>query len=145
MATTTDLVISVKDFSESPGPRYCSQGECSGEEFYHTVVNKQFTTAYQTNKTIRFILDGVDGYMSSFLDEAFGNLIYDFGRDQVVRLVSFVSDEEPEWKKMLFDSTFPEWEKRRREKEQPKITKQHDDWHKLCNGKLITVNYNVEA
>ena len=81
--------------------------------------------------------------MSSFLDEAFGNLVFDFGIDMIKDKVSFISNEEPEWIDMLIDDTYPEWEKRRNKKVLPKITQTHPDWKRMENGELVDVNYIV--
>lgn len=143
MAESTEININVKDFSTSPGPRYVKQGEASGELFYHQVLNPNFLQGYREGKHVVVNLDGVDGYMSSFLDEAFGNLVFDFGADEVKKRLSFISKEEPEWTEMIQSDTYSEWEKRRKKKNVPKVTKKHDDWLRLENGSLIEVNYEI--
>ena len=35
----------LKDFSEYPGPRYCTQGTDSGESFSHKILNDSFKMA----------------------------------------------------------------------------------------------------
>lgn len=139
-----DITIYVRDFSTSPGPRYSTQGESSGEDFYHEVLNSAFANAIQSGNQITINLDGVDGYMSSFLDEAFGNLIYDFGQTNVSKILSIVSEEEPEWIEMIQSSTYQEWEKRRKENKQPTITKPHKIWCRLSGGSLVSVNLDVK-
>lgn len=79
MEQQTKISIAVTSFSQSPGPRYCEQGEDSGEEFYHKVLNTAFVEALGKKIHLEIILDGADGYASSFLDEAIGNLVFDFG------------------------------------------------------------------
>ncbi len=143
MAESHEIIINVKDFSTSPGPRYVIQGEASGELFYHTVLNPQFVTAIEAGKSIIVNLDGVDGYMSSFLDEAFGNLIFDFGKEEVLKRLSFISEEEPEWKDMIIKETYLDWENRRKKSVPPKITVEHKDWKRMECDKLVAVNYKV--
>lgn len=143
MAESREININVKDFSTSPGPRYVKQGEASGELFYHQILNPAFTCGYSENKSIIINLDGVDGYMSSFLDEAFGNLVYDFGADEVMKRLSYISMEEPEWKDMIINDTYTEWEKRRKKNNPPKITHEHETWKRLQNDVLVDVNYEV--
>lgn len=143
MAEPREIILNVKDFSTSPGPRYVKQGEASGELFYHQKLNPTFVQIVNSDKKIIVNLDGVDGYMSSFLDEAFGNLIFDFGMEMIKDKVSFISTEEPEWIDMLVDDTYPEWEKRRKKKILPKITQVHSDWKRLENEELVDVNYSV--
>lgn len=128
MEQQNEIMIAVTDFSISPGPRYCNQGEDSGELFYHNVLNPNFAKACEEDYVICVVLDGADGYASSFLDEAFGNLVYDFGEDLVLKHIKIISEEEPEWIKMIHDDTFKQWQKRREECKSPKITMQHPAW-----------------
>lgn len=124
------IKLMVMEYSSSPGPRYSNQGDDSGEDFYHTRLNAAFQLAVSTGKQLEVNLDGPDGYASSFLDEAFGNLVYDFGLDMVKSHLSILSDEEPEWKTMLKEETFSEWEKRREDQKAPKKTAQHEAWYR---------------
>ena len=128
-----DLLI--VDYSYSPGPRYCNQGDDSGEDFYHTKLNSAFYHAMANNKFLRVSLDGTDGYASSFLDEAFGNLVFDFGKDNVCKYLTIISEEEPEWIGMLENDTYNEWENRRRLNNPPTITTGHKAWYRYANGK----------
>ena len=143
MAESNEIIIYVKDFSTSPGPRYVKQGESSGELFYHQVLNPTFLQGYNDNKDAIINLDGVDGYMSSFLDEAFGNLVFDFGINEVQKRLKFISLEEPEWTDMIVNDTYPEWEKRRQKNNRPKITREHTTWKRIENNALVDVNYKV--
>lgn len=101
------------DFSSFPGPRYCKQGKDSGELFYHSILNEKFAAAYKNNEQLCLDLDGTDGYMSSFLDEAIGNLVYDFGEDVVKKTLIVVSNEENVWIQLINNQVLPEWEERR--------------------------------
>lgn len=143
MAEQNEININVRDFSLSPGPRYVKQGDSSGELFYHEVLNKKFYEAIKENKKVIANLDGVDGYMSSFLDEAFGNLVYDFGLEEVQNRLSFISTEEPEWIEMITKETYTAWIKRRKKKSAPKITVEHPDWKQFSGGSFIDINYEV--
>lgn len=58
-------------------------------------------------------LDNTAGYASSFLDEAFGNLVFDFTLDNVKRMVEIISNQEPHWKDMIEKQTYQQWEERR--------------------------------
>ena len=104
--------------------------------FYHQELNQKFAEAYQSGNKLRVILDGADGYASSFLDEAFGNLVYDFGENVVRSSLIVVSDDEEVWKTMIFNETIPEWEKRRKNNLPPKMTVAHDKWFRIINGEL---------
>lgn len=126
----------LNSFSEFPGLRNCSISDNSGEEFYHKVLNKEFTSAYNTGEKLKIDLDRTAGYASSFLDEAFGNLVFDFTLSIVEKNIEVVSNQEPHWKEMIENKTFPQWEKRRKEKENPKVTKEHEAWYRLIDNKL---------
>lgn len=136
METKDVINLRVLSYSSSPGPRYCNQGDDSGEDFYHQVLNSKFYEAISSNATLVVDLDGPDGYASSFLDEAFGNLVYDFGISLVNSRVVIKSDEEPEWITMLKNFTFKEWERRRQKNEDPKITQDHSEWYRFVNNKI---------
>lgn len=125
-------------FSESPGPRYCRQGRWSGEQFYHDILNQAFAEAYQNGDKLILDLDGTDGYMSSFLDEAIGNLVYDFGMQVVTDNLIVKSREEPVWKKVIDNEVIPEWNKYKYGGTTPKKTskKNHPAWFRLIDGEL---------
>lgn len=129
-------IIRIMDYSLSPGPRYTNQGDDSGESFYHDKLNQAFANAVSQNNILVVDLDGPDGYASSFLDEAFGNLIYDFGIETVNKFLEIKSEEEPEWCEMLNNDTFPQWEKRRINNSQPKKTAEHKAWKRLVNSEM---------
>lgn len=59
----------VKNFSKYPGPRYIRLGDYSGEEFRESLL---LPALNKGEVTVNF--DGVYGYGSSFLEEAFGGL-----------------------------------------------------------------------
>ena len=121
------MTISIlSDFNESPGPRYCKQGKASGEEFYHKILNSKFADAIKSKQKLQLNLDGTDGYMSSFWDEAIGNLVFDFSSQKVNEYLEIISKEEPVWKE------------RRIKNDTPKKTSQNDHkaWFRLVNGQL---------
>jgi hypothetical protein len=84
-----------KDFSSTPGARYISDGKFSGEEFYKSILKTAFNEVFKANGRLIIDLDGTHGYATSFLDEAFGSLAKEFGIEQVLKFVSFISEEEP--------------------------------------------------
>jgi hypothetical protein len=63
--------VKVSDFSKFPGPRYKKLGKNSGEEFRDKIL----LIAIKEHQEVQVNLDGVIGYGSSFLEEAFGGLI----------------------------------------------------------------------
>lgn len=128
--------INVVDFTEYPGLRHCEISDDSGEEFYHAVLNGAFYKAISNEKDLTVNLDGTAGYAPSFIDEAFGNLVYDFGLEIVKKHLEIVSEEEPDWKDMLYNETFPQWESRRIEGKKPKVTQEHTPWYRVSGSNI---------
>lgn len=124
------------DFSEFPALRHCNISDESGEKFYHKILNKAFKEAYEKNEKLTIDLDATAGYASSFLDEAFGNLVYDFTLDVVRSKIEIISKQEPHWKDMILNQTFIQWEDRRKKKQQPVVTANHEAWYRLINNEL---------
>ncbi|MDR2684960.1 MAG: STAS-like domain-containing protein, partial [Prevotellaceae bacterium] len=82
--------------------------------------------------------DNTAGYASSFLDEAFGNLVYDFTSEIVKNNVEIISIQEPHWKDMIENQTYKQWEERRKKSESPKVTSNHKEWYRLENNNLVS-------
>jgi len=61
-----------RDFSETPGGRFRVMGPASGEAFRMLLKKK---LDQKPGEVVEVVLDGVEGYGSSFLEEAFGGLI----------------------------------------------------------------------
>ena len=83
-----------KDFSNTPGARYKKFGPFSGEEFRENFLENLFKDK-SDNSEIKIILDGVSGYATSFLEEAFGGLARIFGKDRCLKRLIFISNEDP--------------------------------------------------
>lgn len=128
--------LAIASYSTDPGPRYTRQGESSGEDYYHNQLNGAFYEAVANKKLLEVSLDGTSGYASSFLDEAFGNLVYDFSLDLVKKNLIIKSDEEPEWIEMLNNQSFKEWEDRRASFDEPRKTAEHSPWYRYKNGEF---------
>ena len=111
------IIIKVLDFTEAPGPRYIRQDKVgektSGEAFYIDVLNAKFKECYENNNMLVIELDGVSGYPSSFLDEAIGELVYDFTRDIVDKYLDYETIMYKKRVQQVKDETYPQWEKRR--------------------------------
>lgn len=90
-----ELQINIaKDFSDTPGARYKSDGDFSGEEFRQDVLEPKFAKARQKNADLVVNLDGGYGYATSFLEEAFGGLARIFGVENVKQHLHFISNDE---------------------------------------------------
>lgn len=61
-----------KDFSDVPWGRYPSDGPYCGQNFRERLL----TPALRSNEKVVVLLDDVEGYGSSFLEEAFGGLVH---------------------------------------------------------------------
>ena len=132
------MTISIlNDFSEYPGLRHCTISEKSGEEFYHLILNTAFYKAFIENKELIVDLDNTGGFASSFLDEAFGNLVYDFTLNEVKKRIQIISTQEPHWKSMLEEKSYLQWENRRKDKIKPKVTISHKPWYRLINNEPV--------
>ena len=111
------MYLSVKDYTEDPGPRYKYQdidgSDTSGEMFYIKKLNAAFVECLKENKNLVLLLDGVSGYPSSFLDEAIGELVYDFTLEKVRKVLSFQTIMFKRRVKQVEDETFPQWEEKR--------------------------------
>lgn len=86
--------VSVRDFTEFPGPRYEYLGPCSGEEFRKNFL---LPAINEYGSQIQIDLDGTMGYGSSFLEESFGGLVR-AGVDEAILLeliAHIVSNEDP--------------------------------------------------
>ena len=92
MSNTVTINI-LKDFSKTPGARYKSDGQFSGEEFRGKFLEPHFDTP-DANCKICIILDGAEGYPTSFLEEAFGGLARKYGKQRCLERLEFVSEED---------------------------------------------------
>lgn len=83
-----------RDFTTAPGFRFRTDGEHSGEEFRETFLEPHFIApSDESIVTINF--DGVAGYATSFLEEAFGGLARTYGQARCLRKLELISEEEP--------------------------------------------------
>ena len=90
-----DIKINIaKEFSNTPGGRYISQGQNSGEKFRQEKLEPLFIDK-KDNSKITILLDGAYGYPTSFTEEAFGGLARKYGKERVKKRLEFISEEEP--------------------------------------------------
>lgn len=83
------------DFTETPGARYRSEGDYSGEEFRENLLEPKFLEAKNKSEQLTIDLDGGYGYPTSFLEEAFGGLARKYGSAIVSATLVFISRDEP--------------------------------------------------
>ncbi len=68
-------LLRISDYVRAPGFRMEEDGPNSGEWFRESVLVPALRAAIADRKRLTVELDGVAGYGSSFLEEAFGGLI----------------------------------------------------------------------
>lgn len=101
------ITIDIKnDFSSTTGFRTYDDGPKSGLEFYDALLKDKFKEAQEQKLKLKVILDGGEGYTSSFLNEAFRLLGQTYGSDNVWNNLMIVSEEMPKYIKKIKDSIY---------------------------------------
>jgi phosphomannomutase len=101
------IIIDIKnDFSSTTGFRTYDDGSKSGLEFYDELLKDKFKEAQELKVKLKVILDGGEGYTSSFLNEAFRLLGQTYGSDNVWNNLMIVSEEMPKYIKKIKDSIY---------------------------------------
>lgn len=90
-----------KEFSETLGGRFKSDGEHSGEEFYESLLKPYFLEVLDTDNILTIDLDGTYGYPSSFIDQSFGELSRVYGKKEVLKKLKFISNDQPGLVKLI--------------------------------------------
>lgn len=122
MNQTDSLTKYVTDYSKRPGPRYSNQGKFSGEDFYNSYLANWFKEAVDSSRKLVVVLDGTDGYLSSFLDESFGRLVYVYGKEYVAKNLIIISNTNPGLVDKITSQTFNNWQMRKDDHLEPKNT-----------------------
>ncbi|MCB0744003.1 MAG: STAS-like domain-containing protein [Ignavibacteriae bacterium] len=92
------IIIDIpNDFTKTPGWRTYEDGPFSGQEFFDTLLKKEFARAKNQKVKLKIILDGSNGYTTSFLNEAFRLLGKEFGSDFVWENLVIISNEVPKY------------------------------------------------
>ncbi len=101
------VVINIKDdFSIKTGFRTYDDGPKSGLEFYDKLLKRKYEEAVAKNVKLKIILDGGEGYTSSFLNEAFRLLGENYGSDKVWQRLIIISKEMPKYIKKIKNSVY---------------------------------------
>lgn len=64
-----------KDFSTVPAGRYYADGDHSGQKFREEYLLRAVRECLKTGEKLTIMLDNVDTYGSSFLEESFGGMV----------------------------------------------------------------------
>lgn len=96
------MINVAKEFTETPGARYKTQGAFSGEEFRDDILYPKFIESISNNEKLVVNLDGGYGYGSSFLEEAFGGLVRKLKEEKNihykdVKEIEIISDDNIVW------------------------------------------------
>lgn len=91
-----------RDFTDTPGGRYKSQGQFSGEEFRDSILIPKYMEAIQKNDILCINLDGGYGFPLSFLDEVFGGLIIKEKDDKLSDILILICEDEPCLKEKIY-------------------------------------------
>ena len=67
--------ISIADFSRVPIGRTPEDGDKNGKDFREKLLLPKIQEADRNNEKVVISLEGVEGFSSAFLDEAFGGLV----------------------------------------------------------------------
>jgi len=101
------VTINIKEeFSATTGFRTYDDGPKSGLEFYDVLLNEKFDEAQKNGVKLKVILDGGEGYTSSFLNEAFRLLGEKYGAENVWNNIIIISEEWPKYIKKIKDSIY---------------------------------------
>lgn len=89
-----EFVINIaSEYSDKPGGRWRRLGPNSGEDFYDTVLLPRFENAISCERKLFVYLDGAKSYPSSFLDQSFGELARNKGKEVVNNNIVFKTSD----------------------------------------------------
>lgn len=101
------IIINIKeDFSSTTGFRTYSDGPKSGLEFFEKLLDDKFKESINLKVKLKIILDGGEGYTSSFLNEAFRLLGEKYGSELVWNNLIIVSEERPKYIAKIKNSVY---------------------------------------
>lgn len=83
------VIYIASEYSDKPGGRWKRLGPNSGEDFYDTILLPRFENAIDNGQKLYVYLDGVKSYPSSFLDQSFGELARNKGKEVVNNNIVF--------------------------------------------------------
>lgn len=87
-------IVIVNDFSAITGGRTRTEGEYSGEEFRDNVLMPRYKESLEKNEILEIDFDGCYGIGTSFLEEAFGGLVRQYGYKDVWNNIKLVSNDD---------------------------------------------------
>jgi len=107
------LVLSIAtEYTKMPGARYIKNGDFSGQDFRETKLIPAFEKAQAEGKLLLVDLDGCYGFLSSFIDEAFGGLAERYGKKAINKTLEIKCDDENSLVSEA-NNAIDEWDKKR--------------------------------
>lgn len=86
-----------KEYTETPGARYISDGPYSGEDFRDNILESKYKECIENKEKLVINFDGGYGYSTGFLEECFGGLVRKgYNGDEILEIMIFISEEEPD-------------------------------------------------
>lgn len=83
-----------KEYTKNPGARFIEQGSFSGQDFRQRVLEPFFKDR-KGGERLEIDFDGLNGYPSSFFEEAFGGIARIYSPDVVLSALILHCDEDP--------------------------------------------------
>ena len=87
-------IVICKEFSDAPGGRYIKEGNYSGEAFRDDLLLPRFEEAKKKHEKLKINFDGCFGFGTSFLEEAFGGLVREYKKRNVLDIIEIISEED---------------------------------------------------
>lgn len=84
-----------KDFTDTLGARYYTDGPYSGQAFREEILKEKYQEAKSNNEILEIDMDDCYGYPSSFLEEAFGGLVRCLKGENILETIKLISLDEP--------------------------------------------------
>jgi STAS-like domain of unknown function (DUF4325) len=103
-----DLIVINKDFTDTPGARFRSEGKFSGQQFLEDLLLPKFEAAVEGNYILQVDLDNVWGFPSSFVSGSFGELSVRRGKNLVMKHISFITTNDTKKNKFIEEIQNPQ-------------------------------------
>ncbi len=89
------MVVKIsKDFSNTPGARYESEGPDSGEKFRKEILIPRYLESREKKECLKVDLDDCYGFATSFLEESFGGLVRTLKEKNILDNIIIISNDD---------------------------------------------------
>ena len=89
------LINIVEDFTDTPGARYTTDGDYSGQEFLEKILKPKFEIAIKEKQKLIIDLSHLWGLPSSFVSGSFGLLSIEKTSKLLLDTIEFISTDNP--------------------------------------------------